>query len=159
MLSCYVFIECLETIQCLSPGGWSKNFSLYLFLFCFVLFCFVFFWEGGRGRITWFSGGMERGSGITMKSTKGEYKIWLPMEGGISRIWQSLLIPPSPGRKIIASCLIGQEEHGFSREVSEHGQWRSLQRALYYIGNKPKLKNESFFNCELFFGAKNNKIK
>ena len=155
MLSCYVFIECLETIQCLSPGGWSKNFSLYLFLFCF-------FW-GGEGESHGFQGVWKGDQAspwrVRRGSTKFDCQLTANGGGGISRIWQSLLIPPSPGRKIIASCLIGQEEHGFSREVSEHGQWRSLQRALYYIGNKPKLKNESFFNCELFFGAKNNKIK
>ena len=65
-------------------GMIEEFFPLFVFvLFCFVLFCFVFFWEGGRGRITWFSGGMERGSGITMKSTKGEkFDCQLTANGG-----------------------------------------------------------------------------
>ena len=42
-------------------------------LFVFVLFCFVLFFLGGENHMVFRGDG--RGSGITMKSTKGEYKI------------------------------------------------------------------------------------
>ena len=54
-------------------GMIEEFFPLFVFvLFCFVLFCFFL---GGEGESHGLQRGMERGSGITMKSTKGEYKI------------------------------------------------------------------------------------